>query len=168
MVEKINSFLKTEFNKKITTLVPKKPTNRNTNLYFWWRRFPAHKNLPISFSYKERLNNGDFDYSPYWKYIQYEYYWLAEEIITLRESHSGSTKSLLGKEREIITLYNKRLKKLYEDAQLDEQARIEDLKKELRKNFGGDKKHTDVFIKEAEGTLEELFLEYPKWLSLNK
>ena len=164
-MNKVIEALKTEFNQTITVKVPLKPTNRNSNVYIWWRRYPTHKNLPVSTSYRDKIKNGDFDYSPYWKQIQYEYYWMMEEILKLREQHTGGRDSLYQQERDIITSYNRRLKKLYEDAQLDEAARIDDIKKELRRSFGGNKYDTDYFIDIFEGTIEEAFSEYPKWLN---
>lgn len=164
-MNKVIEALKTEFNQTITVKVPLKPTNRNSNVYIWWRRYPTHKNLPVSTSYRDKIKNGDFDYSPYWKQIQYEYYWMMEEILKLREQHTGGRDSLYQQERDIITSYNRRLKKLYEDAQLDEDARIDDIKKELRRSFGGNKYDTDYFIDTFEGTIEEAFSEYPKWLN---
>jgi hypothetical protein len=133
-------------------------------MYYWWRRFPIHHPLPKKTGYKEKIKNKDFDYSPYWKYIQYEYYWMAEDILDLRNNHKGGRDSLLQLEREIITSYNKRLKKLYDDAMVDEANRIESLKKELNRNFKGSKYDADDFIDLFEGTIEEAFSEYPRFL----
>jgi len=90
---------------------------------------------------------------------------MMEDILKLRKQHTGGRDSLYQLERDIITSYNRRLKKLYEDAQLDEDARIDDIKKELRRSFGGNKYDTDYFVDEFEGTIEEIFSEYPKWLN---
>jgi hypothetical protein len=166
-MDEVKEVLKKEFNKTITIKIPPKPTNRNKNVYIWWRRYPTHKNLPTTTPYKDKIKNGDFDYSPYWKYIEYEYYWMMEDILKLRKQHTGGRDSLYQLERDIITSYNRRLKKLYEDAQLDEFARINDLKMELRRSFGGNKFETDDFINTFEGTIAEAFSEYPKWL-INK
>jgi hypothetical protein len=166
-MDEVKEVLKKEFNKTITIKIPLKPTNRNKNVYIWWRRYPTHKNLPTTTPYKDKIKNGDFDYSPYWKQIQYEYYWMMEDVLNLRKQHTGGRDSLYQLERDIITSYNRRLKKLYEDAQLDEAARINDLKMELRRSFGGNKFETDDFINTFEGTIDEAFSEYPKWL-INK
>jgi len=166
-MDEVKEVLKKEFNKTITIKIPPKPTNRNKNVYIWWRRYPTHKNQPTTTPYKDKIKNGDFDYSPYWKQIQYEYYWMMEDVLNLRKQHTGGRDSLYQLERDIITSYNRRLKKLYEDAQLDEAARINDLKMELRRSFGGNKFETDDFINTFEGTIDEAFSEYPKWL-INK
>lgn len=162
-MDNINAFLKTEFGRVVNIKVPIRQKKKITNMYYWWRRFPTHKNLSNMAHYKEKIKNGDFDYSPYWKYIQYEYYWMAEDIIQLRNNHRGGKDSLFQLEREIITSYNRRLKKLYEDAGVDESNRILYLKNELKRYFGG-KQYVDDFIDIFEGTIEEAFSEYPKWL----
>jgi hypothetical protein len=89
---------------------------------------------------------------------------MAEDILHLRDNHKGGRDSLFQLERDIITSYNRRLKKLFEDADVDEANRIEYLKKELIRNFRGSKYDADDFISEFEGTLDEAFSEYPKWL----
>jgi hypothetical protein len=165
-MNEINEFLKEEFGRTVNIKVPKREKKRIKNLYYWWRRFPIHKNLSKMSHYKEKIKNTDFDYSPYWNQIQYEYYWMAEDILQLRKTHKGRKDSLFQLEREIITSYNKRLKKLQEDAGIDEANRILYLKSELKRYFGG-KNYVDDFIDIFEGTIEEAFSEYPKWL-LNK
>ena len=116
--------------------------------------------------YTNKIKNKDFDYSPYWNQIQYEYYWMAEDILELRRYHKGGKDSLFQLERDIVTSYNKRIKRLNEDAGLDEANRIIYLKNELKRYFGG-KNYVDDFIDNFEGTIEEAFSEYPKWLSNN-
>lgn len=163
-MDRINEFLKKEFGRIVTIKVPTRHKKKITNMYYWWRRFPIHKNLSNMAHYKDKIKNGDFNYSPYWDQIQYEYYWMAEDILQLRDSHRGGRDSLNQLERDIVTSYNRRLKKLYEDAGIDEAGRITYLKNELKRNFGG-KYHVDDFIDTFEGTIEEAFSEYPKWLS---
>jgi hypothetical protein len=166
-MDRINEFLKKEFNRTVTIKVPVREKKKIKNMYYWWRRFPIHKTLSNMAHYKEKIKNKDFDYSPYWAQIQYEYHWMAEDILHLRDNHRGGRDSLFQLEREIITSYNRRLKKLYEDADVDEANRIEYLKKELIRNFGGGKYDAHDFIDMFEGTIEEAFSEYPKWL-INK
>ena len=93
---------------------------------------------------------------------------MAEDLLHLRDNHKGGRDSLFQLERDIITSYNRRLKKLYEDAGVDEAHRIGYLKKELIRNFGGGKYNADDFIDTFEGTIEEAFSEYPKWLANKK
>jgi hypothetical protein len=163
-MNRINELLEKEFSRTVTIKVPVREKKRIKNMYYWWRRFPIHKTLSNMAHHKEKIKNKDFDYSPYWTQIQYEYYWMAEDILHLRDNHKGGRDSLFQLEREIITSYNRRLKKLYEDASIDESNRINYLKRELVRNFRGSKYDADDFIDTFEGTIEEAFSEYPKWL----
>jgi hypothetical protein len=167
-MNRINELLEKEFSRTVTIKVPVREKKRIKNLYYWWRRFPIHKPLSNMAHYTLKIKNKDFDYSPYWNQIQYEYYWMAEDLLHLRDNHKGGRDSLFQLERDIITSYNRRLKKLYEDAGVDEAHRIGYLKKELIRNFGGGKYNADDFIDTFEGTIEEAFSEYPKWLANKK
>ena len=163
-MSEINEFLKKEFGCTVSIKVPKREKKRIKNFYYWWRRFPIHKNLSKMSHYKDKIKNKDFDYSPYFSQIQYEYYWMAEDILELRKNHRGGKDSRNQLERDIIISYNKRIKKLQEDAGIDEANRMLYLKSELKRYFGG-KQYIDDFIDTFEGTIEEAFSQYPKWLS---
>jgi hypothetical protein len=89
---------------------------------------------------------------------------MAEDILELRKNHRGGKDSRNQLERDIIISYNKRIKKLQEDAGIDEANRMLYLKSELKRYFGG-KQYIDDFIDTFEGTIEEAFSQYPKWLS---
>jgi hypothetical protein len=65
---------------------PKPPKMAKFNVYYWHRRYPTHKSLKPKARIDEKLKNGDFDYSPYAKYLEYEYWWMAEEIVEIRNS----------------------------------------------------------------------------------
>lgn len=140
----------------------KPPTNYNSVLYYWWRRFPTHKFLPLSSKSIEKAKNGDFDYSPYWKYIDYEYYWLAEEL-SIHRSKRGDKHT----ETEIISNYNKRIRKLTEDAEIDEKERMNSLRDSLirdhfKSNMQKYRDKVENFILNFEGTIEECILEFEK------
>ena len=155
-----------EFNPTFGIKAPAKPPKmKKFNVFYWHRRYATHKFLPDREHIWNKCKNGDFEYSPYAKYINYEYWWMAEEIAALRNSDkSHPVKQEL--EREIITSYNKRLKNLRQDFQRDEFDRMKNLKNSLRKTFGGTKADVDDFIeKHAFGTTDEVIRQYPNWLS---
>jgi hypothetical protein len=112
----------------------------------------------------DKCKNGDFEYSPYAKYIEYEYWWMAEEIAEIRNSdHTFETKQ--EKERDIRSSYNRRLKNLRNDFQRDENDRLQNLKDSLRKTFGGTKILVEEFINEyAAGTTDEVIRQYCHFL----
>ena len=148
---------------------PKKPAKLpKFNVFYWHRRYTTHKPLKQNTPIWDKCKNGDFEYSPYSKYIEYEYWWMAEEIAEIRNSNfTFETKQ--EKEREVRLSYNRRLKNLRQDFQRDEFDRLEDLKTCLRKTFGGTKSDTDNFINNyAEGTTDEVIRQYSYWLMKEK
>jgi hypothetical protein len=149
--------------------VPKKPSKLpKFNVFYWYRRYPIHKFLKSNAPIIDKCKNGDFEYSPYAKYIEYEYWWMAQEIANLRNS-SFNFDIKQEKERDIRLSYNKRLKNLRQDFERDEFDRIQNLKDSLRKTFGGLKIDVDNFINEfAKGTTDEVIKQYPYWLIKEK
>ena len=158
-----------EFNPTFGIKAPAKPPKmKKFNVFYWHRRYITHKFLPDQSRIWDKCKNGDFEYSPYANYINYEYWWMAEEIATLRNSDkTHSVKQEL--EREIILSYNKRLKNLRQDFQRDEFDRMQNLKNSLRRTFGGTKTDVDEFIEErAFGTTDEVIRQYYAWMSTAK
>lgn len=151
-----------------TTLskIPKKPAKLpKFNVFYWHRRYPTHKFLKQNAHILDKCKNGDFEYSPYSKYIEYEYWWMAQEIADLRNSNfSFDVKQ--EKEREIRLSYNKRIKNLRQDFERDEAERMQNLKDSLRKTFGGTKADVDDFINNyAMETTDEVIKQYYPWLT---
>jgi len=158
-----------EFNPTFGIKAPAKPPKmKKFNVFYWHRRYTTHKFLPSKEHIWNKCKNGDFEYSPYAKYINYEYWWMAEEIAAVRNS-SFEFATKQEKERDIITNYNKRLKNLRQDFQRDEFERMQNLKDSLRKTFGGTKAEVDEFIeKKAFGTTDEVIRQYYAWISAVK
>jgi hypothetical protein len=153
-----------ELNYQVNVKVPKKEKKKITNLFYWWRRFPTHKFLSPGSHSLDKEANGDFVYSPYWTYIQYEYYWLAEDIAQIKNMNLNKYF-----ERDTIddlkTAYNKRLLKLYDDYEVDENFRLKNLKDSLIRDYGGDIEVVENYINDhAEGTIKECILNYRKYL----
>ena len=154
-----------EFAPYTTGKAPKKPAKLpKFNVFYWHRRYSTHKFLKSNASIMDKCKNGDFEYSPYAKYIEYEYWWMAEEIAEIRNSdHTFETKQ--EKERDIRSSYNRRLKNLRNDFQRDENDRLQNLKDSLRKTFGGTKILVEEFINEyAAGTTDEVIRQYCHFL----
>lgn len=154
-----------EFVPYTTGKAPKKPAKLpKFNVFYWHRRYPMHKFLKSNASILDKCKNGDFEYSPYAKYIEYEYWWMAEEIAEIRNSdYTFETKQ--EKERDIRSSYNRRLKNLRTDFQRDENDRLQNLKDSLRKTYGGTKLLVEEFINEyATGTTDEVIRQYCHFL----
>jgi len=147
---------------KVTVEVPAKPPHRGNNKFYWWRRYPIHKELHKYQPIEDKIKNGDFDYSPYWTQIQYEYYWLAEAILKAKSEKEWCVE----KEREIRTIYSKRINKLSEDAVKDEFERLETFKRNLKTHYGGKQEEVNNFVDTFEGSLEECALFYKLYKKL--
>ncbi len=139
---------------------PSKPKPLKFNIFYYHRRYPTHKFLPSNSSIWDKCKNGDFEYSPYAKHINYEYWWMAEEIANVRNSNSNRDVKE-EKERDIRANYNKRIKNLRQDFQRDELERMKNLKNSLRLSFGGTMEEVSDFIENfACGTTDEIIRSY--------
>lgn len=154
-----------EFNPIFGIEAPPKPAKlAKFNVFYWHRRYPIHKPLGAKARIDEKMKNGDFEYSPYAKYINYEYWWMAEEIAEIRNSDKGFEVKQ-EHERNAIKMYNRRIENLRKDFERDERERMESLKSSLRYWIGGTKEQVHTFIYEhAEGTTEELINQYKTFL----
>jgi hypothetical protein len=141
---------------KVAIEVPPKPKHKGNNMFYWWRRFPTHKPLHKNKPLEEKIANGDYNYSPYWDQIQYEYQYLAEALVQAQKQKEWCNE----KEREIRTVYNKRITKLSEDAMKDEHNRFESFKTDLKACYGGFKDEVDEFVNTFEGSLAECAIFY--------
>jgi hypothetical protein len=134
------------------------------NVYYWHRRYPTHKSLKPKDRIDEKLKNGDFDYSPYAKYLDYEYWWMAEEIVQIRNSDK-SHEFKKDAEMEVYRDYKRRFDNLRKDFERDEADRMESLLYSIQYYFSGRKEQVKHFVYEvAEGTIEEIIKQYPKWI----
>jgi hypothetical protein len=136
---------------KITVDVPLKPPHRGNNKFYWWRRYPIHKELHKYQPIEDKLANGDFNYSPYWTQVQYEQYWLAEAIVKEKSGKEWCVE----KEREIKTIYAKRINKLSEDAMKDEHDRFQSFINDLKATCGGSRDDAAEWVNSFEGSLDE-------------
>lgn len=134
------------------------------NVYYWHRRYPTHKALKPKARIDEKLKNGDFEYSPYAKYLNYEYWWMAEDIVKVRNSGKSSG-YIKDAETEIYRDYKRRFDNLRKDFERDEADRMESLLYSLQYYFGGRKEQVKQFVYEvAEGTTEDVIKQYPRWI----
>lgn len=153
-----------EFNPIFGIQGPEKPPKPlKFNVFYWHRRYPTHKPLKPKARIDEKIKNGDFEYSPYGMQINYEYWWMAQEIADIRNSDSAP-ETKWEKERNTIKMYNRRIENLRKDFDRDEKERLESLQYSLRYWFGGTKEQVRNFIyQHAEGTTEELVKQYKLW-----
>ena len=143
---------------------PKPPKMAKFNVYYWHRRYPTHKPLKANARIDEKLKNGDFEYSPYAKYLDYEYWWMAEEIVNIRNSNKsdGWKKDA---ELEVYRDYKRRFDNLRKDFERDEQDRMESLLYSLQYYFSGRREQVYEFVYNiAEGEISDVIKAYPRWI----
>ena len=75
--------------------IPPKPTHRKRSPFYWWRRFPTHQMLHHYKPLIERIQNGDFDYPPYFEQAEWEDHWAEEEVNSIRHLFKDSQKASL-------------------------------------------------------------------------
>ena len=112
--------------------------------------------------------NGDYDYSPYWKQIQYENWFEEQEINKFKTNYTGSHEDINWHERKISKLYYARRERLLKDAEKDEANRLDLLFKDMKKEFGGNEEDIKERFYVFEGTIPEFIETYKKSRNLPK
>jgi hypothetical protein len=122
----------------------------NYNAFRWWRMYES-KNKPLDTRkpLRERIMNGDFEFSHY--YLQA--LWVEHDIndlqIECRDDH--------GLFVEKGAVMRARRKRLYEDYERDEKEKMSKLKKGLWENFRISKQQLEEVMEEFGGTTLELY-----------
>ena len=146
---------------------PPKP-NKTYNRFFWWRRYQEHKTLSKMATIWNKAKNGDYDISPYWKQIQWEYWFEEQELSKYRNNYKGHIENLDYQERQISKLYWERRKRLLNDAERDDFSRWESFIKDIRRNFGGTEDEIKAMFEVFEGTIIEFIGAYQNSRNLPK
>jgi hypothetical protein len=123
----------------------------NYNQFRWWRRFDTKvKPLPKGSTFLQRIKNGEFEFS--------HYYWqwkLSElELNELHKKYNGDIQRLL--ENNSVDLA--RRKRLIEDFEKDENARLKALQDGFLREFEMSKEEYYIHIEKFDGTIEDFYL----------
>jgi hypothetical protein len=138
---------------------PIKPSGRKRSPFYWWRRFRTHKYLPHNAPLLRKIQNGDFDYPPYFKQAEWELEWAQEEQEQYVEAYKGTGNPRTDEEYENIERRaRKRYKKLIEDAYETESRHLTALTDGLAKQFKLHKEVVTTLMGEFGGTIEELYI----------
>jgi len=122
----------------------------NYNQFRWWRLYDVKKKpLAAHFPLRDRIENGDYDFSHYW----YQAAWVEHDINDL----SIECKDDAGLFSEKVQVLSARRKRLYEDYEKDEKWKLDDLVKEFSRNFHITKDEAGLEMEEFGGTLTELY-----------
>ena len=122
----------------------------NYNQFRWWRMYES-KNKPLDNRkpLRERIMNGDFEFSHY--YLQA--LWVEHDLNDLQIECNGDSGLFVEKG----AVLRARRKRLYEDYESDERDKLRELKKGLLANFKISKQQLEKVIEEFGGTTLELY-----------
>ena len=139
--------------------VPKKPSGRRAMPFYWWRRFRSHKNLPYKARLLDKIENGDFDPTPFFQEAEWELHWMKEEQDDFKDNYQGNLDEIEQDIRyiEIESKARKRYNKLYEDGMKDEADRMDRLVNNFSKHFRVQRSKMHDIVYGFDGTILELY-----------
>ena len=138
---------------------PLKPSGRKRSPFYWWRRFRSHKYLPHNAPLLRKIQNGDYDYPPYFQQAQWELEWADDEQEQYIKDYVGNGNPRTDEAYEDIgRRARKRYKKLIEDAYEVESRHLSTLVEGLSKRFKLPKETIKTLMGEFGGTIEELYI----------
>ena len=122
----------------------------NYNQFRWWRMYdtlnkPLDKRSPL----RDRILNGDFDFSHY----SYQVQWCEHELNDIWEDCGGDVL----KYNEQSSVLGARRKRLAEDFEKDEKEKLTTLISEFTKNFRCSKEQVEEEMLECSGDLIDLY-----------
>tara|TARA_R100001509_G_C4828273_1_gene202358 strand:+ start:352 stop:804 length:453 start_codon:yes stop_codon:yes gene_type:complete len=139
---------------------PLKPSGRKRSPFYWWRRFRSHKYLPHNAPLLKKIQNGDYDYPPYFQQAQWELEWADDEQEQYIKDYVGNGDPRTDEAYEDIgRRARKRYKKLIEDGYEVESRHLSTLVEGLSKRFKLPKETIKTLMGEFGGTIEELYID---------
>ena len=123
----------------------------NYNQFFWWRRYTTKTQpLPKKSTFLDRIKNGEYEFS--------HYYWqwkLTEiELNEVFKSYGNDHQRLIESNQVDLA----RRKRLIEDFEKDETAKLEALQKGFLREFVMTKDEYEEHIINFDGTTEEFYM----------
>ena len=139
---------------------PLKPSGRKRSPFYWWRRFRSHKYLPHNAPLLRKIQNGDYNYPPYFQQAQWELEWADDEQEQYIKDYVGNGDPRTDEAYEDIgRRARKRYKKLIEDGYEVESRHLSTLVEGLSKRFKLPKETIKTLMGEFGGTIEELYID---------
>ena len=139
--------------------IPPKPKRGKRSPFYWWRRFRTHKYLPHNTPLLRKIQNGDYNYPPYFQQAEWELEWAKDEQEQYVKDYVGSGNPCKDEAyEEIEKRARKRYKKLIEDAYEVESRHLSTLTEGLAKRFKLPKETIKTLMEEFGGTIEELYI----------
>ena len=148
---------------------PLKPSGRKRSPFYWWRRFRSHKYLPHNAPLLRKIQNGDYDYPPYFQQAQWELEWADDEQEQYIKNYVGNGNPRTDEAYEDIgRRARKRYKKLIEDGYEVESRHLSTLVEGLSKRFKLPKETIKTLMGEFGGTIEELYIDIKRKKNRNE
>ena len=121
----------------------------NYSQFRWWRNYQVPKPLPKSTFIEKRVNNGDFDPSPY--------FWMAQSA--LWEKYDNDTLNLEDFERArrgslLLTKYER----LMHDFEVDDKERLDNFIDAIYDTFEVDKENAKEEIEKFGKTIKDYYI----------
>lgn len=118
------------------------------NKFQWWRSHGLIQELHPYQPLINRINNGDFDPSPY--------LWMAQLALHEMQEKMDAEKSI-DKKRDIQSLYMEKYRRLQLDYEKDEAYRLAELKKAFCMWFKITKEELEKLMEDFVGDLQDLY-----------
>ena len=120
------------------------------NKFFWWRNYTS-KTKPLGkySSLVEKIHNGDYNISPY--------YWMAQQAIVEAKKKIDTKKDVISSQKEKTSIDRERYRRLMEDFEKDDNARLEAMYKAFQFMFRLTKDELDEHILNFDGTIEDFY-----------
>lgn len=115
------------------------------NRFHWWRNWKVRDSLSPMSSPLSKIQNGDFDHSPYYWMAQYALYELEDRLTGTEKDH------------DVRGLYMEKYRRLMEDYYKDEAKRLEQIVKDFTRSFKISKPDLETLMEAFDGTLEDLY-----------
>lgn len=120
------------------------------NKFFWWRNYTSKtKPLGKHSSLVEKIHNGDYNISPY--------YWMAQQAIVEAKKKIDTKKDVMSSQKEKTSIDRERYRRLMEDFEKDDNARLEAMYKAFQSMFRLTKDELDEHILNFDGTIEDFY-----------
>ena len=119
------------------------------NQFRWWRNFDVPKTLPKTAFIEERIDNGDFEPSPY--------FWMAQLALWEKENNNIINQEPFERAKR-GTLLLKKYERLMHDFEVDDKDRLDSFIDAIYNHFEVDKDIISEEIKEFGSTIKDYYI----------
>lgn len=121
----------------------------NYSQFRWWRNYQVPKTLPKSAFIEKRINNGDFDPSPY--------FWMAQSALWEKYDNDNSNLEPMDRAKRGGLLLSK-YERLMNDFETDDKEKLDNFIDAIYDTFEIDKEDAEKEIKEFGKTIKDYYI----------